>query len=166
VSATDWLKDLLGGRKSARANDYDEAREQLGGAPFLKAPKSTDAWFALNPSDAPAGSSEAVHRRRVRIAYATVGVVALGFAVITLVGKHRTPPAAAIAAPTATAPAPAPTPTPPPSATATAPAPTPAPVVAPDEPVEETAPPPLARAVPKAKSHRALPHKRVVSTHR
>jgi hypothetical protein len=57
--------------RAARAQEYDEARAQLGGAAWADAPKSTDAWFAIDPHGGP-GAQDDAHHRRAKIGYAVV----------------------------------------------------------------------------------------------
>jgi hypothetical protein len=118
---------------------YEGARAEMGDAPWLPAPKSTDAWFILDDQAAAAGAR--TERRRVLSKVLLFAVPAA--TVLMIVGvmaiPRRTAPlpiaAAAIEAPAppVVAPPPAPEPAPEPAAVA-APAPVEAQAEAPPSP--------------------------------
>src|SRR5262245_58528610 len=105
-----YLRDAWQERRArAHAQTYEGARAALGGAPWLEAPKSTDAWFIIDDQKA-AASAPPRSRRSLAVLVSVLGVAALtmGIAIVSR-GIHRAAPVvpAQIASPPPVAAAPA-----------------------------------------------------------
>src|SRR5262249_51895028 len=117
---------------------YEDSREALGDRPWKEVPKSTDAWYVLDPPlDATLSRAES-RRRQLRFALLGTATVPARAAVGMMVFFHRrpTPPAAvAIAPPVQAAAAPVEAPAPPAPAVAV---PVEPPAAAPEPPARHT----------------------------
>jgi hypothetical protein len=63
--------------RRSQEQEYDAAREELGGAPWREVPKSTDAWYILDEDAAALGAAPPRGRRGVIVGVAVAVGVAL-----------------------------------------------------------------------------------------
>ena len=93
----------------SRGPTYEQARAELGGAPWREVPKSTDAWYILD--DEAVALPAPAEPKRLRVAV-VAGAVVAGAALLFCVARSHAhegpPPPAAIAATPSLAPAPSP----------------------------------------------------------
>jgi hypothetical protein len=137
-----------------KEREYDQARAEMGGAPWREVPKSTDAWYILDEEAAAMALPVERGRRRPMIVGAAVATVVALLALVTWAQRPRTTAAPATATAVVT-----PAQAPPVAAAATvaatpsvttAPSVAPTPSVAPKPPV---APAPAAAAAPARPAH-------------